>query len=149
MSIVLAILLLLNVLTLAALGVFFYRSRSIYRDVLAFITPEKEGEPSPLAEVTSRVADNVADAVLLKAKATIMAGQKQQAWAEKEIDGAIAQDAVSSALPAVGALMGSMPQLSKFVKKHPELIQLALDRFGSVAPAGNGHNKVAPVKFKL
>lgn len=114
----------------------------------AFITPEEEGKPSPLACVSEAFADILARSVVAQAKTTFMGIQSGQARAQKAIEADIAQD-MAAANPLVSGVLDQFPSLKKTLRRNPALIDMAMATLSNkLQPStpSNGHDKV---KFNL
>lgn len=124
-NIFLAVLVITNVLLVSFIAVGLYKAYAAYRAIKSFITPVKEGEPSPLAQVTSATADMIARSLVAQAKATFMGIESGQKRAEKAVAGDIAMDV--AAQHPLGALLTSFPSLAKSIRRNPQLIDLAMN----------------------
>jgi len=151
------ILLTVIALMIAGLGGAFFAVllyvRREYRDlrsqIVDFLTPVDEGQPSPLANVAQVTADMLGRSVAAQVKGTLMGF----ASGAKRGETALSAEVVEGA--AEGTPAGSILQLlggKRTLKRNPALIDLAMQYFASKAGAGpgssgsgNGHSP----KFKL
>lgn len=149
-SIILAFILTVNVALLAMVLYCILKVSHVFRQVSAFITPEGEGKPSQLAQVTQVAADMLGRGVSASIKATFMGKQKQSNAMEARVDGDIAGDMLSMANPLVGQVLQSFPALKKTLTRNPALLDYALSKLVSgqapAAPVASGNGEV---KFNL
>ena len=152
--------LLANVFIAAVLVVTVLQVRTVYRRIssqfTSFISSPAEGKPSPLAETTQAIGENLARSIAVQLKTTFMGMESGNARAEAALQGDIARDAIDQKSPMVGALLTMFPRASKRLLKNPGLIDIALGMIGKVGQIpgtspGNNHSPETSgqVKFKL
>lgn len=103
--------------------------------ILDFVTPEKEGEPSPLAKAVDVGASMVARALVAQFKTSAMGQLSGDVRAEKAIQGDLALD-IAGQNPLASALLGAFPHLSKTLRRNPGLLDLALPALAKLANRG-------------
>ncbi len=155
MNILLALILLCNLAVLAVFILFLVRVRGVYRDIVAYITPQGEGEPSPLARTVEAAGDMLARSLVAQAKGAFMGKQSAAVRGETAIAGDIAEDLLAQRSPVISAILQSFPTLKKTIRRNPQLLDIALSKLagglgsgGSPAPGpdnGNTHQ----LDFKL
>lgn len=124
---------------------------SVFRD---FVSPEGEGQPSPLAKAMDAGASMLGRAIIAQAKTTMMGQVSGQVRAEQAVNGDISEDLLSSN-PLAASLLGQFPHLRKTLRRNPQLADMALSalarRFGGNNGAGIGGSgaPVSPPKFQL
>lgn len=137
--------LLITTLAIFALIVYaFVKIGRVYRDFIAFVTPEADGKPSPLALTASGMSDMLARSLVASVKTTFMGIQSGANRAEAAEQAELAVDVASQSNPLIGAVVTQFPALKKALKKNPALLDLAIQQFmrsrgpGSMpAPAGS------------
>lgn len=129
--------------------------RGIYAEFQTFVSPGENKSPSPLAQSASVFSDMVARSLVMQAKATLMGLQSGDSRREKGLEGDLALDAVGLINPQISAVLDSFPALKKSLRKHPELLDLAISKLVKPAAAGsapannNGHTEGAQTNFNL
>jgi len=151
MNILLAIILAILLGQFALMAYFVWRLRGLYASFLSFIQPEAEGKPSPLAIFCQSIADMAGRSIVAGIKTTFMGKQSGDVRAEKAVKTDIALDSVELASPLLGSIIQSYPTLTKSIRRHPELLDVAIQllarRSQGKTTAGNGSRE--PVDFKL
>lgn len=153
MNILLALILVLFLVNIALIVFAFKKIASVYSQFRDFITPTKEGELSPAAQVGSALADMLARSLVAQIKSTFMGKQSGAVRAENAVAGDIAEDMVNQQLPLAGAVLDSFPTLKKTLRRNPALLDFALSKLSGMGGngavlAGKGNNSQSP-KFKL
>jgi len=138
-NVLLLLILLVNALLLAGFFVLTAKFRAIFHEILSFITPVGEGQPSPAAQVY----DAMASLFIEKLKFTLMGLASVEAKQAKRLEGEIALANASEKSPLLGLAMTMFPSLRKAAGKHSFLLDLALKKAaelggsrGSPPPAG-------------
>lgn len=149
-NILLTVIALLLALALGGAVALFFRLRRV---LVGFITPAKEGEPSPMAAIVDSASSMVARAIVAQAKTTLMGMQSGAVRAEQAVMADVAEAAVGDRFPAVGALLGSFPALRKSLRRNPALLDFALSKLAGAASKGGGNGNApqdgGQVRFKL
>jgi len=117
----------------------FAEIRGIYDDIQQFVTAPDEKTPSPLAQFVSTIADMIARSMMAQIRTTFAGIAGGTARAEDAIGADIAQAALTQANPILAGLLNTVPQARRMLKKHPELIDAIVARFGG------GGNHSTPV----
>lgn len=146
-----ALLLIFTAVNATILGIFALKFYKIYRDFVAFVTPEAEDKASQFAEFVKSVSVMAGRAIAIEVKTTLMGKASAQSRAETAIESAVVQDAVTQANPLAGGLMSMFPTLGKKVSRNPALLQLAMQMLArsNVSGGGNNHLEGTQAKFKL
>lgn len=154
MNILLTLLLAVNLLILSLLCWGFRSCRRLLQQGRAFITPESEGKPSPLANITQVTADMVGRAISASLKATFMGKASVISKNEAKVDNDIVMDSIGLANPLISTLLGNFPSLKKTLTRNPALLDIALQKLtqgraaltqGESHSGSDGHQ----VKFNL
>jgi len=151
-NILLVAILLTNTAVLVAILVAFIKIREVYLDFVEFITTPDKDTPSPFAQMASAMAADMARALVAQVKTTFMGKQSGEARAQAAVEGELAEAALSAANPLIGGLVSSFPVARKMLRKHPELIDWAIQKFGNQStsiPANPGSTQGEQVKFTL
>lgn len=148
LSIVIAVLLLINTLVLLFMARNLLDMRRIFTE---FISSPAENEPSPFATLVSSISDVFSRSVVASAKSVFMAKQGADNRAERAVEADIAEDMLSAKSPMLSALLDSFPTLKKSIRRNPGLIDMAAQKLLSKTqntPAGSNGNQ-EQVKFKF
>jgi len=145
-----ALLLAIFILLVSVNLIVLFKIRKLQRNITEFITPPRENEPSPLANVVNVVTDQIGRSVAAQAKAALMAHASAAARAEKAVAGDIAED-VASQQPGLAALMQQFPTLTKSIRRNPGLLDVAMSMLPRLMGGkGNGSGKLGSTPdFKL
>lgn len=149
MNILLTCILLTNVILLVVILLAFVKIRQTWRDIIAFITPVKENEPSRLAQTISTISDMIARALVAQLKTTFMGKESGQVRGEQAVE----LDIVAASNPLLGIALNTIPGLKKTLRRNPALIDFAMRKLGQtvinqpVVTPNNGHD--SQVKFNL
>ena len=131
---------------LATIFVVYLKFRSIYSQIIDFVSPPGDNKPSQLARVAEALSEMVGRAVVASLKGFLM-GQKS---IEVRQGNAEAGEAVSQS--PLGGIVNILPaSIKKSLIKNPQLLDLALgyiNRQNDNSPGGN-HQRADKAKFNL
>jgi hypothetical protein len=143
------IVLAVTVLTVVQL-VFITKLNRIKADIIDFITPDEDGQPSKLGQMAAGLGDHIASKTVENAKTTLMGYKSGQARQEKAVEAAFAKDMIGMQSPLAGAALQAFPSLQKLIEKNPAMADLVMSKLGSqgsktvsTAPS-NGRNHRDP-----
>jgi hypothetical protein len=148
-NILLSLLLTTTSLILLLVLVAFSAIRRIFAQGKAFITPESEGKPSALANVTQVAADMLGRGVTAQLKATFMGKQSVDVRNGQRIASDIAVDGLSMSNPLIGAVLQQFPTLTKRLAKNPALLDMALQALAGGVKAPGPAPSNGETKFNL
>jgi hypothetical protein len=159
MNILVTLVLVVNLVTLLVLLYLVSRLRGVRGDIAgfvdeirAFVSPVDDKTPSPLAATVEAMSEVFSRTLIMQAKAVFMGKQSGEARASAAIEADIAESALAEKSPMLSMALNAIPGLKKSLRKHPELIDMAIQKFASnhttqpVSSGGNGNGKV---KFSL
>lgn len=141
--------LLTNLILLAVFAFGFMKFRSIYRDILEFITPPAENEPSKLANVCQSLSEMVGRSLVAQVKGFLMGKQSG------EVRGANAEIGAGLDQTALGGIVNMLPKsVKRSLIKNPALLDYAMGfmaKHAGGSPALENHDNGSnhQVKFKL
>jgi hypothetical protein len=121
-----------------ALWVFLSRLHTLDKEFREFLTQQGENQPSPLAVMTQAFCDTAARSISASLKATFMGKQSGDVRALKALAGDVAEDTLAGN-PIAGAILNSFPAVRKNLRKHPELLDVAMSMINKTgSPGSNG-----------
>ncbi len=138
-GVLMTILVIISAISLGLVVLSLYKVRKVYRDIVKFITPQAENQPSPIAQIAFSLMHEMGASAAMEIKTTLLGKSSGESRAEQAVMTEMVQGAVSSQSPMLGAALESFPKLRKMVGKHPELlfaVQSALSKLGG--GGGNG-----------
>ena len=113
-------------------------ARKLWRDIVRFITPPAENEPSGLALLLAQIAHQSGQAIAQEVKTTMMGKESGMKRGEQALGADVLTDVVDSQSPILGAILDGFPTLKKRLMKNPGLVGAALNLVGGIGKAGNG-----------
>lgn len=132
----------------------WYLLRYLHGVVRDFVSPEGDGQPSPLAKAMDAGASMLGRAIIAQAKTTLMGQASGQVRAGQAIDANITDDLLSTN-PLASTLLGQFPSLRKTLRRNPQLADMAIAalarRFGgnNGGRGFDGSGAVSSPKFQL
>jgi len=134
LNILLTAILLANVTILVMFFVFLRQMQKakaevneVYDEFKTFISQADPDTPSPLAQTVSSISDMIARSLVAQVKTTFMGIESGVSRAENSIQ----QNAFAQANPLIAGLVNMFPKtVKRTLIKHPELIDMALSKFG-------------------
>jgi len=102
-----------------------------------WVSPGAGGALSPLAQFTGAVSNQLADALTMRLKTTMMGQASALAKSVDAATGDVAEDMVGSKNPLIAALIGFSPSLRARLRKNP-LAAMALSNVNLGAFLGKG-----------
>jgi hypothetical protein len=140
------VLIVVNVATILYLVACASRVRNIWGEIIGFVSPPAEGQPSPLAVTGKAIADQIGASIVNHLKAYLANKESLAVRQANAVEGDLALD-IASQNQLLNVALASFPNLRKTLRKNPALLGLALERLGGssslVASApgvpGNGH----------
>ena len=110
--------------------------RKLWREVVQFITPPAENEPSALALLFAQLAHQGGQAIAMEIKTTFMGKESGMKRGEQALAGDVLTDVVGAQSPIMGAILDGFPTLKKRILKNPGLVGAALNLVGGMAKSG-------------
>lgn len=128
----------------------FRKIQGIINQIIAFVSPQEEGKPSPLANfieassvIASKTLANEAKAMIMQAQSVISHNAHTAAVAGVE-------QMATNASPWLGVLLQMLPKkLKTQLGSNGQLIDMALSRTNSQSTAVQSGNNGSHPKFKL
>ena len=139
---ILVFILTVNLVLLIIVLVAISRVKRVFNEVKAYITPESEGKPSPLASTVDAISSVFARSFVAQFKTTLMGVESGIKRQEKAIAGDVALDVARSAGGLAG-LLTQFPSVAKHIKRNPGLVDAALQMLssrGQQQPVDNNHH---------
>ena len=149
-NILLTLVLLSNIALLLVFLLSILRVKRVFGEVKAFLTPESEGKPSPLAITVSNISLVFARAITAQVKTTLMGLESGNSRAEKAVQGDLALDIAKQT--GIGALLTQFPTVAKHIRKNPGLVDAALEMFSKMQtrqPDAGSNGHIDELLFKL
>jgi len=102
--------------------------------IVEYITPTGS-EPSALSKSWEAASDEVARAIMARAKMTFGGLSSGVVRGEQAVEGDIAEDTARASSPIIDGLLSSYPSLRKTLRKNPALLDFAISKLASMAQA--------------
>lgn len=113
---------------IVGITVVFASKMAVFKEqMIGFVTPVSEGQPSPIAVVAEQASEMIARAVMARAKMTFAGLSSGVARQEKAVDADIVED-VARMHPMVDAVLDGFPLLRKTLRKNPALFDMAMSK---------------------